>query len=122
MDHLGRERYLRLPASNEHEIFYLINVTKGHLEAVEGVSVKYDLSRLNALSATRSEREKEGKCTVCIYSQILHNSVHFHAVQCNFLQFNAMQCIVLYVPVQFLLACEQYFSLQHCGVAVFICI
>ena len=51
------------PPCNEHEIFYLINVTKGHLEAVEGVSVKYDLSQPNTLSATRSE----GECTAALF-------------------------------------------------------
>ena len=54
------------PARSSREIFYLINVRKGHLEAVEGVSVKYDLSQPNALSATRSEGEK---CTLCIFAK-----------------------------------------------------
>ena len=48
------------PARSSREIFYLINVRKGHLEAVEGVSVKYDLSRPNALSTTRSLFRERG--------------------------------------------------------------
>ena len=82
------ECYLRLPASNEHEIFYLINVTKGHLGAVEGVSVKYDLSQPNALSATRSE----GENALCVYSQNIAQFVQYHsALSHSAVQLFAMQ-------------------------------
>ena len=69
--------------------------------------MKYDLSRPNALSATRSEREG-GKCTVCVYSQ----RMHYHAVllyiimQCSAISCNSVQCSI----VQFVSACVQCFS------------
>ena len=88
------------PPCNEHEIFYLINVTKGHLEAVEGVSVKYDLSQPNTLSATRSE----GECTAALFrnTQSAHLCTssaqynrYFYNTQCIFRTFN--QCVEYYL-------------------------
>ena len=65
------------PARSSREIFYLINVRKGHLEAVEGVSVKYDLSRPNALSTTRSLFRERGEC--CVVAEFIfrkHCTMH----------------------------------------------
>ena len=132
------------PPCNEHEIFYLINVTKGHLEAVEGVSVKYDLSQPNTLSATRSE----GECTAALFrnTQSAHLCTssaqykgYFYNTQCIFRTFNHWLEYYVWFCNHPLCACacelESFFSICIwpkyvygivlcivCGGAVFICI
>ena len=101
MDHFARRVvFTTSPPCNEHEIFYLINVTKGHLEAVEGVSVKYDLSQPNTLSATRSE----GECTAALFrnTQSAHlcncsaqYKGYFYNTKCIFCAFN--HCVENYL-------------------------
>ena len=83
------------PARSSREIFYLINVRKGHLEAVEGVSVKYDLSRPNALSTTRSLFRERGEC--CVVAEFIfrkhctmHNVLLCIITVCTLLLHNAL--------------------------------
>ena len=102
------------PARSSREIFYLINVRKGHLEAVEGVSVKYDLSRPNALSTTRSLFRERGEC--CVVAEFIfrkhctmHNVLLCITTVCTFILHNALQyvqhCDFVYCCTAVLLYC-----------------
>ena len=104
------------PARSSREIFYLINVRKGHLEAVEGVSVKYDLSRPNALSTTRSLFRERGEC--CVVAEFIfrkHCTVH------NVLLCIITVCTLLSCIMHCNICCTVIACAALCG-AVFICI